>query len=289
MTSADSTSAQPAEPDAGSLESNGAETAAAATPAVALERVGHVALVELRRPPHNFLSIGLVAELARALEDLDADVDIRCVVLAAKGKSFCAGADFSTDSGTAEGLEGAGDSPVLALYDGAARLFDIGLPVIAAVHGAAIGGGLGLALAANLRVTCPEARFSANFARLGIHHGFGLSVTLPELVGPARAARILFTARRFNGEEAAELGLADLCVPRDQVRQTALDLAREIAEGAPLALRAINRTLRLGMADRVREATRREAAEQEKLLATADALEGIVAMSERRPGNFTGR
>jgi enoyl-CoA hydratase/carnithine racemase len=175
------------------------------------------------------------------------------------------------------------------LYAAAARLCEVGIPWIAAVHGPAIGGGLGLALTANLRVTCPEARFAANFVRLGIHQGFGLSVTLPELVGPSRAALVLLTGRRFHGDEATELGLADICVPADEVRSRALSLAAEVAEGAPLAIRSINRTLRAGLGDRVRQATRVEAGEQARLGATADAAEGIASVFERRPGRFAGR
>ena len=142
------------------------------------------------------------------------------------------------------------------------------MPVVAAVQGPAIGGGLGLAMTASLRVTCPEARFSANFVRLGIHQGFGLSVTLPELIGPSKAALVLLSGRRFKGDEATELGMADVCVPLEQVRDTAFELANEIAAGAPLAIRAINRTLRDGLADRVRAATKHEAAEQARLFAT---------------------
>jgi enoyl-CoA hydratase/carnithine racemase len=138
-------------------------------------------------------------------------------------------------------------------------------------------------------VTCEEARFSANFAKLGIHHGFGLSVTLPHLVGPSRAALVLLSGRRFNGREATELGLADLCVPVEEVRARAIELAAEIAENAPLAVQAMNRTLRAGLAGRVRAATAHEAAEQARLAATDDAREGMIAVAERRPGVFTGR
>ena len=157
------------------------------------------------------------------------------------------------------------------------------------MHGPAIGGGLGLAMTANMRVTCPEARFSANFAALGIHQGFGLSVTLPEQLGPSRAAMVLLTARRFDGEEATRLGMADLCVDAGEVRAASVALATEIAANAPLAVRSINRTLREGLAGRVRRATRLEAAEQGRLGRTADAAEGIRAVSERRSGQFTGR
>jgi enoyl-CoA hydratase/carnithine racemase len=115
-----------------------------------------------------------------------------------------------------------------------------------------------------------------------------LTVTLPELVGPSRAALVLLTGQRFKGEEATRLGLADSCVPADQVRASAVTLAGQIAENAPLAVRAINRTLRAGLADRVRAATAHEAAEQARLGATGDAREGVLAVSERRPGRFSG-
>jgi len=259
---------------------------------VGIEVHGHVGLVEMRRPPHNFLSPSLVEAVADALEGFDRDLNVRCAVLAAEGRSFCAGADFGSGGG-GEGEDG-GRGPVGAstterLYAVAARLCGLDIPFVAAVHGPAIGGGLGLAMTANLRVTCPEARFSANFAKLGIHQGFGLSVTLPEQIGPSRAALVLLGGARYKGEEAVELGMADRCVPTDQVREAAMALAGEIAENAPLAVRAINRTLRRGLADRVREATRHEAAEQLRLSASADAAEGVRAVSERRPGDYVGR
>lgn len=254
---------------------------------VGVERHDRVVLVEMRRPPHNFLTPSLVEDVASALEGAAADTAVGCAVLAAEGRSFCAGADFgggSEDAAPAEGW-----SVTDRLYAAAARLCAVDIPWIAAVHGPAIGGGLGLAMTANLRVTCPEARFSANFAALGIHQGFGLSVTLPDQLGPSRAALVLLSARRFRGDEAVELGLADRCVPAAEVRGTALALAAEVAANAPLAVRAINRTLRAGLAERVRHATRREAAEQARLGATADAAEGIAAVLERRPGRFGGR
>lgn len=250
---------------------------------IGTERIGHVLLVELQRPPHNFFSLEMLDSLADALHEASSDLDVRCAVVASQGRSFCAGADFS---GTDEGA--AGLSSTERLYAAAARLCETDLPWIAAVHGPAIGGGLGLALAANLRVTCPEARFAANFVKLGIHQGFGISVTLPELVGPSKASMLLLTGRRIGGEEATAIGLADLCVPAEEVRSAALALADEIATGAPLSIRAINRTLREGLADRVRQVTRLEAGEQARLAQTADAAEGITSVSERRPGNFVG-
>ncbi len=250
--------------------------------AIGVEVRDRVGLIELQDPPHNFLTADQVGSVADALEGFGRDTGIGAAVLAAQGRSFCAGANF-----------GGGDDRLRNspqdLYAQAARLCEIPIPFVAAVHGPAIGGGLGFAMAATFRVTCPEARFSANFVKLGIHHGFGLSVTLPELIGPSRAARVLLTGRRYNGEEATELGMADVCVPADRVRETAFELAAEIASGAPLAIRSITKTLRAGLADRVRAATDHEAAEQGKLFATEDAREGMKAVSERRDGRFVGR
>ncbi len=254
---------------------------------------GHVATVTLNRPPHNFLDFDQIGHLADTLEGLERSGEIRAVVLAANGRSFCAGANFA-GGGVAPELEGDGEreaiggSATLRLYDEGVRLFEIGLPIVAAVQGPAIGGGLGLAMVADFRITCPEARFSANFAALGIHQGFGLSVTLPERLGPSRASLVLLTARRFNGAQAVEIGLADELVPASALVDRARRLAGEMAANAPLALRSIRATLRQGLADRVRRATRHEAAEQARLSATSDAAEGIRAVSERRAGNFTG-
>jgi enoyl-CoA hydratase/carnithine racemase len=258
---------------------------------VAVEVVGHVAVVEMQTPPHNFLTPTLVEAVAEALESFDGSAEVRAAVLCAQGRSFCAGANFGGDDGplgAGSAREPVGGSTTERLYAAAARLCEVSTPFVAAVHGPAIGGGLGLAMTANLRVTCPEARFSANFGALGIHQGFGLSVLLPETIGPTRAAEVLLTSARLDGEAAAAMGLADRCVPADDVRSTAVDLAAQIAANAPLALRAINRTLRHGLADRVRAATVHEAEQQRLLSSTADAAEGIRAVTERRAGRFTG-
>jgi 2-(1,2-epoxy-1,2-dihydrophenyl)acetyl-CoA isomerase len=258
---------------------------------IGVEVVDHVAVVEMQEPPHNFLTTTLVEEVAQALESFEHDPTVRAAVLCAEGRSFCAGANFGGDGGPL-GADSAGEpvggDATLRLYAAAARLCQVAIPVVAAVQGPAIGGGLGLAMTANLRVASPEARFSANFAALGIHQGFGLSVLLPEQLGPSKAAEVLLTARRYTGEEALALGLVDRCVPADQVRGTAIELAGQIAVNAPLAVRAINRTLRQGLAERVRAATEREAELQRQLSSTNDAAEGIRAVTERRPGDFSG-
>jgi enoyl-CoA hydratase/carnithine racemase len=258
---------------------------------IAVEKTGHVALIEIRRPPHNFFDIPLIQEIAGAGEALDADADCRAVVLAAQGKSFCAGANF----GDGSKLDKDGRRPnepaqgVAPLYIEGNRLFRTKKPIIAAVHGAAVGGGLGLAMVADFRVACPETRFCANFTRLGFHPGFGLTVTLPAVIGPTRAAMMFYTSRRVTGEEAFAMGLADVLVPQDEVRAAAMKLAAEIAENAPLALIATRATMRGDIADRVLQATNHELKEQTWLRKTDDFKEGVKATSERRLPSFTGR
>ncbi|HAQ43770.1 MAG: enoyl-CoA hydratase [Acidimicrobiaceae bacterium] len=250
---------------------------------------GNVGVVIMDRPPHNFLNFRQIHDIADALEEMQNDMSIRCAVLAADGRSFCAGADFAGDGVGGGDDEVVGGDATLALYQGSGRLFDVTLPIVGAIQGPAVGGGLGLAMVPDIRITCPDARFSANFASLGIHQGFGMSVTLPQLLGPSRAAQVLYSAKRYKGEEAVAIGLADECVPSEQVRERALEVATEIAANAPLALRAIKSTLRLGLGDRVREITQREAQLQAELSASDDAKEGIAAVGERRAGNFKGK
>ena len=148
---------------------------------IGVNQDGYVATVEMRRPPHNFFDSELIAEIGEAFEKLDADPECRAIVLAAEGRSFCAGADFSKRMETGTVAEGSRSAAGRHLYKEAIRLFRTKKPIVAAVQGAAVGGGLGLALVADFRVTCREARFSANFNRLGFHPGFGLTATLPRL------------------------------------------------------------------------------------------------------------
>lgn len=175
------------------------------------------------------------------------------------------------------------------LYLEAVRIFRNTKPIVAAVHGAAIGGGLGLAMSADFRVTCPEARFAANFTKLGFHPGFGLTVTLPHAIGATNAALMFYTSRRVTGEDAFKMGLATALVPQDQVRAEAFKLASEIAECSPLGLVSTRATMRQGLADRVKAATDHELIEQTRLRATEDFKEGVKATEERRVANFQGR
>lgn len=257
---------------------------------IAVEKSGHVALIEIRRPPHNFFDIALIQGIASALEALDEDMSCRAVVLASQGKSFCAGANFGDGSMLdKDGQRVDRDIAVNHLYIEGNRLFRTKKPIVAAIQGAAVGGGLGLAMVADFRVACPEARFVANFTRLGFHPGFGLTVTLPLVIGPTKAALMFYTSRRVTGEEAHAMGLADVLVPLDDVRTAAMKLAAEIAENSPLGLVSTRATMRGDIADRVLKATEHELKEQTRLRKTDDFKEGVKATAERRVPNFAGR
>jgi 2-(1,2-epoxy-1,2-dihydrophenyl)acetyl-CoA isomerase len=250
------------------------------TDAVTATLDGDVAVVEMHRPPNNYFDLDALTLLADHLERLGGDPACRAVVVCTEGKNFCAGADLSGSDVI---------DHTTRLYAQAARIAGCAVPTIAAVQGAAVGGGLGLALAATFRVATPETRFSCNFARLGFHQGFGISVTLPAVVGQQRALELMYTGGSVKGEAALAIGLADRLVPADDLRAAAHELATEIATSAPLAVRAIHETMRGSLAAEILAATEREAEQQQILRRTDDFAEGVRAMAERRTPNFTGR
>ena len=241
----------------------------------------YVATVEFHRPPNNFFDVPLIQALVKAVFALDDDPDCRAIVLCSEGKNFCAGADLGPQSDLVDNTAN--------LYEQAVALFSAKKPIVAAVQGAAVGGGLGLALAADFRVATPDTRFSCNFAKLGFHQGFGVSVTLPAVVGQQRALELMYTGGQAKGAEALAIGLCDRLTSPEDLRDAAREFASEIAASGPLAVLAIRETMRGELADRVRAATAREHEQQQILRATSDFQEGVAAMGERRPPRFTGK
>jgi enoyl-CoA hydratase/carnithine racemase len=240
----------------------------------------HVAVIEFSNPPVNYFDADLVAAIADACT-VAADGAARAIVLCSSGTVFCAGAEFGKHDDT--------KADPSELYETALRLFRQPLPMIAAIQGAAIGGGLGLALAADFRIASTNAKFAVNFAQIGIHHGFGLSVTLPNAIGRQAAMDLLYTGRRIKTDEAAANGLVDQICEPDQLLTVATEYAASIAASAPLAVRAIRHTLRAGLVDEVAAAVVHESDEQRALFGTDDFAEGVAAVNQRRPGRFVGR
>jgi len=176
-----------------------------------------------------------------------------------------------------------------AAYAAGMRIYRQRLPVVAAVQGAAIGGGLGLACAADFRIVTATTRLEANFTRLGFHPGFGLSAALPRIVGPQQAHTLLMTSRRILGEDALMLGLADEVAAEGELLPTATRYAHELAGLAPLAVQAVKATLRRQLLDEVETLLQHEAEEQRRLWATEDAAIGIAAALSRQTPEFVGR
>lgn len=250
-----------------------------------IEIRGHVALLTFSNAPINFATVSLLRLIADALARLDQEPEVRAIVLASAGKVFCAGADLVSPNG----FGASSADPLREFYDQAIRIYACRKPIIAAVQGAAIGAGLGLAVAADFRIAAPEAKFSANFTKLGFHPGFGLTHTLPRLIGVQHASRMFLTAERYGAEECAAWGLIDKIVGADQLQISALAFANEIAVNAPLALLSTRATLRGNLVEDVTARLKHEHQQQLLLQPTEDFAEGVKASAERRPGNFKGR
>ncbi len=251
---------------------------------ISLTFEGRVAVLEIDRPPHNHVSVALVRNLADTFDALSDDPRCRVILLRSAGKNFCAGADRVNLEQGALRMDGGGN----ALYAQAARLFACKKPIVAAVQGAAVGAGLGLALMADFRVASADARFTANFVKLGFHPGFGVTHTLPRLIGEQRAAFLCLTGRRIAADQALAWGLVDEIAAREGLAPAAMRLASEIAENAPLGVQLTRATLRRGLAAAVEAQMDLEFSEQKRLFGTSDFAEGVRAVFERRPARFIG-
>ena len=249
---------------------------------ISVQVKGNLAYIEIQRPPNNFFDYLLIEQIADAYEELDDVSECRVVILSSQGKNFCAGANFGQDEDMLDK-----SVPYSKLYAQAVRLFKTRKPIIAVIQGAAIGGGLGLALSADFRIACPEARFAANFAKLGFHPGFGSSVTLPKVIGDQKAKDMLFSARRVDGEEAYEIGLADRLTSKENLMTEAETFAETIASSAPMAVESIRSTLRGNLAEEVEKIVDWELSEQVRLQKTEDFKAGIAASLTREVPRFS--
>jgi len=260
---------------------------------VLVEVEAGVATITLNRPENrNSMTPDLMAAFRAAVAGAAADRALRAVVLTGRGASFCAGADFRGASpvpGERPDAELPDYERLYATYQPFLEVFDLPMPVVAALNGHAVGGGFGLALVCDLRVANRDARYGANFARLGFHSGMAISHLLPRIVGVPVAADLLFTGRLVSGAEAAAIGLVHEAVAPDEVLAAARAKARAIAACAPEAVRLMKRALYRGAGWDPRAAARAEAFAQAATMRSEDAREGIRALLEKREPRFTGR
>lgn len=246
-----------------------------------------VATIVLNRPPANALSSHLLQELSQVLSDIESNQEVRVVVIRGEGKFFSAGADIKefTSISTSQGF---GD---LATYgqDLFERMETFKKPIIAVIHGAALGGGLELAMACHFRLVTETAKLGLPELQLGLVPGFAGSQRLPRYVGFARAAEMLFTSDAISGIEAVSCRLANHAYANEEelFRQASI-MAKRIAQKSPIALKAAIDLLNQTKGSHYYEGVRKEADAFSQVFQTKDAKEGIRAFIEKRPPNFTG-
>ncbi|MBX3155732.1 MAG: enoyl-CoA hydratase/isomerase family protein [Deltaproteobacteria bacterium] len=248
-----------------------------------------IGILTLDRPDNrNSMTPELLDAFLAASAAARADTGARCLIVTGTGTSFSAGADFKSTLQRAS-PDAAPHERSYAMYAPFLSLLDIPVPIVGALNGHAVGGGFGLALVCDLRIGAEDAKYGANFVRLGLAPGMAISYLLPRLIGPARASELLLTGELVDGRRAADLGVLNRAVPAPSVLPTATELATTIASNAPLAIRATKAAIRRGLELHIREAAAAEAYAQAETLTTDDAREGIAALLARRPPTFTGR
>ena len=251
---------------------------------------GAVAVVTIDHPPVNALSAPLLEELEAELARLDTDDAVRAIVLKGAGeRAFVAGADISEfptlreaahddNGGSARGIQRLGH-----------RMDAARTPIVAAIHGFCLGGGLEVAMCCDIRVAAEDAQLGQPEIKLGLIPGGGGTQRLPRLVGLGRAMLLNMTGDFIDGRTAYEWGLVERVVPRDEVHEAALEIARTIAARSPVAIGILRELARTTRDLPLEEGLRREAEGFRRCLGSEDGLEGVTAFLEKREPQFTGR
>ena len=252
---------------------------------------GQTAVITLNRPDRlNALSAELRAELTDALGEVRADDNVRVAVLTGAGRGFCSGADLSAFS---QSDAAPSQNELLDEYGWVGRqamsVYRLDKPVIAAVNGVAAGAGMSLSLSCDMRIGSENTRFKSVFIERNLSPDSGLSFFLPRVVGQSRAADIIYTSRTVDAEEAFRIGLLDRLVEHDKLMDTALEVAAQMAQWPPLALRSSKRVLQHNLEVPLEEALRNEMSGLSFAgKAKNDARESLAAFREKRKPNYTG-
>ena len=249
-----------------------------------------VAVLTLDNPDRrNAMSDQMTAAWVAAVDELAADRSVRAVVVTGEGSAFCSGGDTGWIAGEPDASVDHLRSRMVAFYRAWLSIRRLEVPTIAAVNGPAIGAGLCVALACDLRYAAASARLGAPFVKLGMHPGMAATYLLPHVVGEAHARDLLLTGRVVDAEESLRLGMVSRVLPDEGFLDGVLDVARGVAANAPIPTRYTTLALRDGGHADFEAAVQWEALAQPITLATADLQEGIAAAQERRPPRFTGR
>jgi enoyl-CoA hydratase/carnithine racemase len=247
------------------------------------ERSGNILRVQLNRPAtKNAMTSAMYVTLAELFNTAKKDVFIRVVLWHGAGDSFCAGNDIGD---FLKNPPGAGESPQALLIE---ALINFDKPIVAAVHGAAIGGGTTMLTHCDFVYAGQSAKFQMPFINLALVPEFGSSCTVPARIGYLRAAELILLGLRFDAARAAELGLVSRVLPDQELLETARATARELAAKSPAALQACKRLMRSSTREQLERATKLENEEFSARVRSADAREAFTAFVEKRPPNFAG-
>lgn len=245
--------------------------------------------VTLNRPDkYNALNHTVAAEIIRVCKQAAKDQTVRCILLTGAGKGFCAGQDLSGTEGRTDGFSFR--EHLLTSYNRMAEAMrTLEKPIIVAINGACAGAGLGLALAADIRYASDQAKFLTAFIGLGLAPDTGVSYWLPRLIGPGRAAEMLFTNDRIDGAQAAAIGLVNKVVPHPELLSEARALAQRLAKAPTLGIGLTKRALNKSLGVTFEVQLDYEAHLQEVAGHSADYQEGIAAFLEKREPAFQGK
>jgi enoyl-CoA hydratase len=245
-----------------------------------------IATITLQRPPANALSQWMLRELSAVIDGLEKNDQARVILIHGEGRFFSAGADIKefTSVNNMEDFSKLGK----AGQDLFERMERFPKPILAAIHGAALGGGLELAMACHIRIVSENAKLGLPELQLGLVPGFGGSQRLLRYVGTAKAAEMLFTSEPISGAHAVELGLANMACPENEVLETAMTMAKKIAQKSPVALSAAIQLMNFSKPNSFYEGVNKEAELFGKVFVSNDAKEGIQAFLEKRTPNFNG-
>ncbi len=262
---------------------------APSTTTIRLE-TGRIATLWLCRPDRlNAMNLQMSEEIVEALQTIDSDSEVRALLVRGEGRSFSAGGDFELIEAAASRTEEENRAAMVQFYGRFLSILRVRVPTIAVLHGAAIGAGLCLAAACDLRYAAHGAKLGASFVRIGLHPGMAATALLPRLVGAARAAELLLTGESITGEQAEVIGLVNRAVPASELDAVVAAAAERIACAGPMAVARCKQTLLHSLWPQVEDAIQREASAQAATFASQDLLEATRAFRESRPPRFSGR
>jgi len=257
---------------------------------IKIERDGRVASLILARPDaRNAMTAQMGQEIAAAVSELNEDEELRVLLVRGEGKAFAAGGDFSFIEARSKDHPEHNRRIMKSYYQRFLSIRELRMPTIAVLHGAAVGAGLCLALACDIRLAAPGIKLGLNFVRLGLHPGMGATYLLPRLVGAAHAAQLLLTGLPIDAEEGMRIGLINRVYPPEQLLPAAREIAEQIADAAPLAVARAKTSIYRGIERSLESAIEAEAYAQALDFATDDVAEGIRAFYDKRAPVFRGR